>query len=133
VKTNDNLAVVFDPSAEWLEAIADTLSARGITVVGRARELARARELVERHEPELLVADASGSGVEVIRDARSRVPTLRAIALGTLGDAGLIRAAFAAGAAAFVVKTERFDAFGAALRELAPEPVVAKARETAAA
>lgn len=130
---NPKLAVVFDPSAGWLEAIADTLSASGITVVGRTRELAQARELVERHEPELLVADAAGSGVDVIRDARSRVPTLRAIALGTLGDAGLITAAFAAGAAAFVVKTERFDTFGAALRELDPEPVVAKARETAAA
>lgn len=130
---NQKLAVVFDPSAEWLEAIADTLSASGITVVGRARELARARELVERHEPELLVADAAGSGVDVIRDARSRVPALRAIALGTFGNAGLITAAFAAGAAAFVVKTERFDTFGAALRELNPEPVVAKARETAAA
>ena len=130
---NPKLAVVFDPSAGWLEAIADTLSASGITVVGRTRELAQARELVERHEPELLVADAAGSGVDVIRDARSRVPTLRAIALGTLGDAGLITAAFAAGAAAFVVKTERFDTFGAALRELDPEPVVAKARETDAA
>jgi DNA-binding NarL/FixJ family response regulator len=133
VNGNPKLAVVFDPSAGWLEAIADTLSASGITVVGRTRELAQARELVERHEPELLVADAAGSGVDVIRDARSRVPTLRAIALGTLGDAGLITAAFAAGAAAFVVKTERFDTFGAALRELNPEPVVAKARETAAA
>jgi DNA-binding NarL/FixJ family response regulator len=133
VNGNPKLAVVFDPSAGWLEAIADTLSASGITVVGRTRELAQARELVERHEPELLVADAAGSGVDVIRDARSRVPTLRAIALGTLGDAGLITAAFAAGAAAFVVKTERFDTFGAALRELTPETVVAKARETAAA
>jgi two-component system response regulator DevR len=133
VNGNPKLAVVFDPSAGWLEAIADTLSASGITVVGRARELTRARELVERHEPELLVADAAGSGVDVIRDARSRVPALRAIALGTLGNAGLITAAFAAGAAAFVVKTERFDTFGAALRELNPEPVVAKARETAAA
>jgi len=133
VNGNPKLAVVFDPSAGWLEAIADTLSASGITVVGRTRELAQARELVERHEPELLVADAAGSGVDVIRDARSRVPTLRAIALGTLGDAGLITAAFAAGAVAFVVKTERFDTFGAALRELDPEPVVAKARETAAA
>jgi DNA-binding NarL/FixJ family response regulator len=79
------------------------------------------------------VADAAGSGVDVIRDARSRVPTLRAIAVGTLADGGLITAAFEAGAAAFLVKTERFDTFGAALRELGPEPVVAKARETAAA
>jgi two-component system response regulator DevR len=133
VNGNQKLAVVFDPSAGWLEAIADTLSASGITVVGRTRELAQARELVERHEPELLVADAAGSGVDVIRDARSRVPALRAIALGTPGDGGLITAAFAAGAAAFVVKTERFDTFGAALRELTPEAVVAKARETAAA
>jgi two-component system response regulator DevR len=127
------LAVVFDPSARWLEAIADTLSASGITVVGRTRELAQARELVERHEPELLVADAGDTGLDVIRDARSRVPALRAIALGALGDASVVAAAFAAGAAAFVVKSERFDSFGAALRELAPEPVVARARETAAA
>jgi two-component system response regulator DevR len=133
VNGTPKLAVVFDPSARWLEAIADTLSASGITVVGRTRELAQARELVERHEPELLVADAGDTGLDVIRDARSRVPALRAIALGALGDASVVAAAFAAGAAAFVVKSERFDSFGAALRELAPEPVVARARETAAA
>ena len=133
MNANRKLAVVFDPSARWLEAIADTLSASGITVVGRARELTRARELVAQHEPELLIADAGDSGLDVIRDARSRVPALRAIALGTLGDASVIAAAFAAGAAAFVVKTERFDSFGAALREGTPEPVVARARETTAA
>jgi two-component system, NarL family, response regulator DevR len=133
VSTNRKLAVVFDPSAGWLEAIADALSAGGITVVGRARELTRARELVERHEPELLVADASDSGLDVIRAARSSVPQLRAIALGTHGGAELVGAAFSAGAAAFVVKTERFDTFGAAMRELTPEPISARARETSAA
>jgi DNA-binding NarL/FixJ family response regulator len=133
VNTNRKLAVVFDPSAGWLEAIADALTAGGITVVGRARELTRARELVERHEPELLVADAAGNGLDVIRDARSRVPKLRAIALGAFGDAALVGAAFSAGAASFVVKTERFDTFGAAISELTPEPITARARETTAA
>jgi len=133
VNTNRKLAVVFDPSAGWLEAIADALSAGGITVVGRARELTQAQELVERHEPELLVADAGDSGLDVIRDARSRVPQLRAIALGRNGDPALVGAAFSAGAAAFVVKAERFDTFGAAIRELAPEPITARARETSAA
>jgi DNA-binding NarL/FixJ family response regulator len=133
VNSNRKLAVVFDPSARWLEAIADTLSASGITVVGRTREQTRARELVEQHEPGLLVADAGDSGLDVIRGARSRVPALRAIALGNSGDAGLVADAFAAGAAAFVVKTEHFDTFGAAAHEHAPETVVARARETAAA
>jgi DNA-binding NarL/FixJ family response regulator len=127
------LAVVFDPSAGWLEAIADTLSASGITVVGRACELTQARELVERHEPELLVADAGDSGLDVIRSARSRVPALRAIALGASGDAALVADAFAAGAAAFVVKTEHFDTFGAAAPEPVLEAVSARARATAAA
>ena len=133
MKGNRKLAVVFDPSTGWLEAIADTLSASGVTVVGRARELTRARELVEQHEPELLVADAGETGLDVIRDARSRVPTLRAIALGTLGDAGIVAAAFAAGAGAFVVKSERFDTSGVPVRELVPEPVMARAHETTAA
>jgi DNA-binding NarL/FixJ family response regulator len=131
VKVNQKLAVVFDPSARWLEAIADTLSASGITVVGRACELGRARELVEQHEPELLVADAADSGLDVIRDARFRVPALRAIALGIPGD-GLVADAFEAGASAFVLKTEQFDTFGTAAREFASETVVARARETAA-
>jgi DNA-binding NarL/FixJ family response regulator len=133
VKVNRKLAVVFDPSVGWLETIADTLSASGVTVVGRTRERAQARELVERHEPELLVADAGETGLDVIRDAHSRVPALRVIALGTLGDASIVAAAFAAGAAAFVVKSERFDAFGVAVRELVPEPLMAQARETTAA
>ena len=133
MRSNRKLAVVFDPSIGWLETIADTLSASGVTVAGRTRELTRARELVELHEPELLVADAGETGLDVIRDARSRVPTLRAVALGTLADASVVTAAFAAGAAAFVVKSERFDTSGVPVRELVPEPVTARARQSTAA
>lgn len=133
VKANRKLAVVFDPSAGWLDAVADALSQGGLTVVGRANELEQARALVERHGPGLLVADPAGGGLDVIRESRSRVPALKAIALGAVADAGLVAAAFAAGAAAFVVKTERFDSFGAAVRRLAEDPVVARARETSAA
>jgi DNA-binding NarL/FixJ family response regulator len=133
VSANPAQAVVFDPSACWLEAVSDALSHSGITVVGQARELGPALTLVERHRPELLVADPAGKGLEAIRDARARVPGIRAIALGSLGDSDLVADAFAAGAAAFVVKTERFDTFGLALGRPTAEPHVVRRRETSAA
>ncbi|TMK92299.1 MAG: response regulator transcription factor [Actinobacteria bacterium] len=123
VKPIEN-AVILDASPLWLGAIEDVLSKNGVEVVGSAREAERALELVDRHKPGLLVADPVAGGVECVREARSRVPDLTAVAVGSLEEPGQVLAAFGAGAIAFVVKTERFDSVEAALPEaLSPSPL----------
>jgi DNA-binding NarL/FixJ family response regulator len=126
-------AVLFDPSAGWLDTAADALAESGIAPVHRARRLTEAVALVEWNEPGLLVADAAGEGLELIRQARSHVPALKAIAVGALWDEEVVTQAFEAGASAFLISTERFDTFGVAAREPAADPLVVEARETSAA
>src|SRR4051795_1693665 len=108
-------AVVLDSSPVWLEAVDDVLSRHGVAVVGRTREADRALELVDRHRPGLLIADSGAGGIECVREASTRVPGLKAIALGSRGEPREIQAAFRAGAAAFVVKAEHGDSVETAL------------------
>jgi len=99
----EQLAVVYDPSPLGLNAVEAALSANGAVVVGLAREPEQALALIDQHRPELLFAQPVAAGIDVIREARARVPALKAIALGATLDAGQMAAAFAAGAAAFVI------------------------------
>ena len=105
--------VVFDPSPLWLHAVGEALSAEGAIVVGLTETPEQALALIEEHRPSLLVADPAEAGIDVIREAHVRVPGLKTVALGAPADAGQVSAVLAAGAAAFVVKGERLDSFGA--------------------
>jgi DNA-binding NarL/FixJ family response regulator len=117
-EANKQLAVVYDPSSAWLDVVEVALAAQGVTVAGRAQDAEPAIALVEQHRPHLLVADPAGAGIDVLREARARVPALKAIALGRGSESEQVEAAFSAGAVAFVVKSESYDAFGATVREI---------------
>ena len=130
MKTREQSAVVFDPSPLWLNAVEEALSANGAQVVGLAREPERALALIVEHRPGLLVADPAEAGIDVIREARVRVPGLKVVALGAPADAGQVSAVLAAGAAAFVVKSERLDRFGAEALEESASPLVLDDSET---
>jgi DNA-binding NarL/FixJ family response regulator len=125
--------VVFDPSPLWLNAVEEALSANGAKVVGLAREQERALALIEEHKPALLVADPAEAGIGIIREARAGDPGLKVVALGAPADAGEVSAVLAAGAAAFVVKAEPVDSFGAEADEESVSPPVPGGRERAEA
>lgn len=117
VNVNEQSVVIYDPSPVWLIEVEDALLTSGMRVAACTRDPEQALALLEQHRPDLLVADPAGPGVELVREARRRIPALKAIALGALAEAGHVSAVLAAGAAAFVVKSEQFDGFGAEARE----------------
>jgi two-component system response regulator DesR len=116
-------AAVFDPSTLWSHSIVRVLPAIGFTVSGSTNSPEEVVALVEKHKPQLLVVgvDKGPSGIgglTCVREARARVPGLQVIVLSNVDAPGAVRAAFAAGAAAYVLKTARGDDFTLAIRQI---------------
>jgi DNA-binding NarL/FixJ family response regulator len=133
--SRERTAVVLDPYPLWLDAVESVLSSHGVTVVGRSSDADQAVALVVEHKPGILVADPASGGIECMQEATQRVPGLKAIALASTDDPALIRASFAAGAVAYVVKTAHSDVIGLAIRQafsptlFLPDPLPAQAAE----
>jgi DNA-binding NarL/FixJ family response regulator len=78
-----------------------------LEVVAEASSGEEALEAAQRTQPHIAVVDLSMpevNGVETIRRLRESAPQARIVVLTMHDDAGSVRAAFAAGAAAYVVK-----------------------------
>jgi DNA-binding NarL/FixJ family response regulator len=132
-------AVLLDEQPLWLEALERILDKVGFTTVGRATRPSEALELVSEHEPSLFVLDTetNGSapdGLSCLREALSRVPTLKAIAVSASDDHQKIDAAFGAGAAAYVLKRALPDDLASAFRQVfSPSLYLANGRAPAQA
>jgi DNA-binding NarL/FixJ family response regulator len=121
-------AVLLDPHPLWLDAVEDILTRVNVTVVGKATAPERALTLIEEHNPDLFVIEIDTQGDEVdgiacLRIASQSQPDLRMLVLSGQDDPVRIEAAFAAGAAAYVLKTAHSEDVGAAVRQ-AFEPSV---------
>jgi NarL family two-component system response regulator LiaR len=101
----------------WLDAVENVLAKNAVTVVGRTSNVERALALCEELRPGILVAEPATGGIACIREACTRVPGLKAIALASSDDPTQVQAAFAAGAVAYVVKTAHSDDVGVAIRQ----------------
>ena len=115
-------AVVFDRSQLWLHSLEHfVLPAIGVAVRARTTSAEEAVELVEKHEPQLLVAgiDSGTDSGELgcVERARGRVAGLQIVVWSSVGDPRAIKAAFAAGAAAYVLKSARADDFKLAIMQ----------------
>jgi DNA-binding NarL/FixJ family response regulator len=115
-------AVVFDRSQLWLHSLEHfVLPAIGVVVRARTTSAEEAVELVEKHEPQLLVAgiDSGTDSGELgcVERARGRVAGLQVVVWSSVGDPRAIKAAFAAGAAAYVLKSARADDFKLAIMQ----------------
>jgi DNA-binding NarL/FixJ family response regulator len=113
----ERTAVLVDPYPLWLDAVENVLAKNAVSVVGRASNAERALALCEELRPGILVAEPAAGGIACIREAISRVPGLKAIALASSDDPAQVHAAFAAGAVAYVVKTAHPDDVGVAIRQ----------------
>jgi DNA-binding NarL/FixJ family response regulator len=143
-------AVLLDPHPMWLDAIELVLKRVGVEVAGMTSVGREAVQLVERLKPDLLTLEidplpGEPSGLDVLRQSRTKHAGLRAIVLSTHHDTDHIDGALAAGASAYVVKTAHPDDVASAVRQAfdhsvfrpgtvtaAPAPVAAEAvrRET---
>jgi DNA-binding NarL/FixJ family response regulator len=94
----------------------------GIKVCGGATAVEKVIALVEHHRPNLLIAGVDAgpnavSSLTCIRRALERVPELQVIVWSNVDEPRAVKAAFVAGAAAYVLKTARPDEIQLAIRQ----------------
>ena len=102
-------AVLLDQYPLWLDAVEQAVGRLGVHIVGKTTSADEALALVERHEADVFVAEitvrgSAARGLTCIAHARARVPGIKIIVLSRLDDPRYMKAAFAAGAEAYVLK-----------------------------
>jgi len=119
-------AVIADEHPLWLDALQTLLERLGFDVVGRAARRSDLFELLEQHEPDLLVVDLppiaddavdSDERYEALVRARDVNPEVRCIVLSEADDPAVLEGAFNAGATVFCVKRAEPEDLAAAIRQ----------------
>jgi DNA-binding NarL/FixJ family response regulator len=115
-------AIVLDQHPLWLLAVERVLSGLNVDVVGKTTSAQTALDLVEEHDPELLITEIDTGehqidGIACLARARERNPRLSAIVLSRHTDLQHIEEALAAGASAYVTKTAHRDDLASAVRQ----------------
>lgn len=117
------VAVVFDHSQLWLHALMRVLTAIEVPVSASTTSAQEAIKLVVERRANLLVAGidngpTSADDLKSIQRAREQVADLQVVVWSTVHDPRAVKAAFAAGAAAYVLKTARPDDLTLAIRQV---------------
>ena len=117
-------AVVVHRYPLWRDALKDVLLGLGFVVLATTDSVDEAVALVERDQPDLLIAGTAPSraseeigGIECVKRARSAAPNLRAALLTDSYDEAEAQASLAAGAYAYIVETAHPDDIRAAIRQ----------------
>lgn len=121
--TGERTAVLLDRQPLWLEAVERVLGRIEFAVAGKATSPTVALELVENHQPDVVVsgigmAPGEMNGIDFVRKARERVPNLRAVVLSSHTEPEWIDRALEAGAIAYVVKSAHPDDLSSAIRQV---------------
>jgi DNA-binding NarL/FixJ family response regulator len=121
--TGERTAVLLDRQPLWLEAVERVLGRIEFLVAGKATSPTVALELVENHQPDVVIsgigmAPGEMNGIDFVRNARERVPNLRAVVLSSHTDPEWIDRALEAGAIAYVVKSAHPDDLSSAIRQV---------------
>ena len=124
--TRVSSVLLVDDNAVFLDLLARFLENEpGLSVAGTARDGAEAIALVESLRPELVVIDLVMpvmSGLEAIWHLRGAWPALRIVATTVADSPAYCAAALAAGADAFVSKSNLVEQLVPVLRRLADAP-----------
>jgi DNA-binding NarL/FixJ family response regulator len=115
-------ALLVDQHPLWLDTVQQVVERADVDVRAKITSSQAAHDQLLALEPDLLVTgikmgDGEMDGLALVRSARERVPGIRVIVLSMYDDSGHIDAAFAAGAAAYVVKTAHPDDLTSAVRQ----------------
>ncbi len=115
-------AILVDRHPLWLAAVERVLSGLNVDVVGKTTSPETALELVDEHQPELMITEIDTGedaidGIACLARARERNPKLSAIVLSRYTDPDHIEEALAAGASAYVTKTAQREDLAAAVRQ----------------
>ena len=101
--------MVADDHASINRALTHLLAARGLTVVGQAKNGQEVLDLVRKHSPDVVVLDLFMpliNGIEATRAIKKESPTTLAVGFSGMADFYTISAFIDAGGMGFVVKTQ---------------------------
>jgi DNA-binding NarL/FixJ family response regulator len=120
---NARTAVLLDQHPLWLSAVERILGTAGVKAIATATTAADALELVEEHRPDLLVLDidlngSTPDGLACLREAVSRVPSLKVVVISASEDEQRIEAALTGGAVAYVLKRAEPEDLASAIRQV---------------
>lgn len=117
-------AVLYDPSPLFLEALEQLLSRMGVDVLAKTTSTKRAVAILADRQPTLFVGEVEcldgnegPDGIDLLREAKRRLPSLKMVVLSAHADPERIEAAFDAGAAAFVLKSAYPEDVASAIRQ----------------
>jgi two-component system, NarL family, response regulator DevR len=118
----EHKGVLLDPHPLWLDAIAGVLAGVGVEVAGQATTPEGALALLDEHRPDLFVmeidmGESPIDGLTCLRRARERLPQLKIIVLATSAERRTMESAFAAGAAAYVIKRAHAEDLALTIRQ----------------
>ena len=119
----DRTAVLLDEHPIWLDGVERVLERLGIRVTGKATSPEAALDYVESERPDVFVTSIELSesplmdGLTCLRQARERVPGLKAVVVSMYRDPDHLDAALEAGASAYVIKTAHPDDLASAIRQ----------------
>ncbi len=119
---SERTAVLVDTHPPRLDTLERVLADAGIATVARLASAESALECLPLLSPDLLVTglepgDGDVDGVELVRRARAALPDLKTVILSMHAEDEHIRAAFRAGADAYVLKTAHPDDLSLAVRQ----------------
>ena len=128
-------AVLVDEHPLWLDTIEQVVKPVQMRVLAKVTRASAAVGVLSEQTPDLLVTgirmpDGEINGIDLVRQALERLPSMKAIVLSMYEERTLVEAAFAAGAFAYVLKSADPDDLRAAIRQ-AFEPSVFFAPELA--
>jgi DNA-binding NarL/FixJ family response regulator len=113
--------VLLDSHPIWLDSVGTVIAQLGIAVVTATTMPGEALAAIARLRPRYFaldpaVRDGESDWLRLIGEAKAIDEELVVLAFSESGDSAMVRASFAAGAAAYVVKTAREGDIDAALR-----------------
>lgn len=116
-----DIVVVEDDGPTRAYLVSAVESTEGLRLAGQGENVAEGRRLIEAHEPAVLLVDLQlpdGSGLELIRYAKTNSPETQSLVITVFGDEQSVLSAISAGAQGYLLKDSTAKRIGGAIHDL---------------
>jgi len=122
VELPSRTTLLVDEHPLWLDTIQQVVQPMRVRVLGKATRSSSALAFLSDSAPDLLITgirmpEGEMDGISLVREALQLAPSMKAIVLSMYEDRAHVEAAFAAGAAAYVLKSANPDDLRSAIRQ----------------
>ena len=122
VELPSRTTLLVDEHPLWLDTIQQVIQPMRVRVLGKVTRSSSALTFLSGSAPDLLITgirmpEGEMDGISLVREALQLAPSMKAIVLSMYEDRSHVEAAFAAGAAAYVLKSANPDDLRSAIRQ----------------